>query len=294
MGILSELIAAAGKMPGGGAGGGPNRNLFPTPEPQAILGVNSTVVYGSNVQVAMPINFQLAVGGNLQVCISPNAWQMLCLDGTSEAVVPTGSPDLNRVLGSGLGGNMQFTMGTNANFVLGQSFDVNFGPRRITLDVHNKAGVQACIGTLGQGILFATGAFILVYAIAADDDTRSWIVMIYQFLMQIMILCLMDTQTIYHHMDAIYIMQLNTLYSKDPVQATKDNQPDADAFGITFDGESEFGAVAKYTGIVSVLLLPILLGIGGESRLDTPQPPEAVVDSSGNTIGHVDPGSGAT
>lgn len=295
MGMLSELVAAAGKMPSGGAGGGPNRNLFPTPEPQAILGLNSTVVYGTNVQVATPMNFQLAVGGNLQVCISPNAWQLLCMEGSETDLVPTMTPALNQALGSGLGGNMQFTMGTSANFVLGQSFDVNFGPRRITLDVHNKAGIQACVKALGTKIIIATGVFLLAYAVAADDDLRTWVVIIYQFLMQVMLIALMDTQAIYHHMDAYYKQQLDTIYSKDPVKASQPgNDPDKDAFGTTFTGETEYGAVLLYTGVVTALVLPIILEIGGEMRLATPQPPEAVADNSGNTIGHVVPGSGAT
>jgi|SRR5579871_454442 len=292
---MRMLDQRSARPDGGGFGGGPNRNLFPTPEPQAILGLNSTVVYGTNVQVAMPMNFQLAVGGNLQVCISPNAWQLLCMEGSATDMVPSMTPGLNQALGSGMGGNMQFTMGTSANFVLGQSFDVNFGPRRITLDVHNKAGVQACVQAIGTAILVVTGVFLLAYGVSADDDLRTWVVIIYQFLMQIMLLKLMDMQAIYHHMDAYYKQQLDTIYSADPVKASQPgNDPDKDAFATTFTGETEYGAILLLTGVVTALVLPIILEIGGEARLAAPQPPEAVVDSSGDTIGHVDPGSGAT
>ena len=88
MGTLSARSAAFGGAhgTGGSGGGGPNKNLFPKPEPQAVLGVNSAVVYGSNVQMAFPTNFQLALGTNLQVCINPNAWQTLCMDGGVRAV----------------------------------------------------------------------------------------------------------------------------------------------------------------------------------------------------------------
>jgi hypothetical protein len=83
MTTLSARTMAFDGIPGtGGSGcGGPNKNLYPKPEPQAMLGLNSTVVYGSNVQIAFPTNFQLALGSNLQVCINPNAWQTLYMDG---------------------------------------------------------------------------------------------------------------------------------------------------------------------------------------------------------------------
>jgi hypothetical protein len=195
-------------------------------------------------------------------------------------------PTLNKFLGSGLGGNMQLTLGTSANFVVGQSFDINFGPRRITLDVHNKAGIQACVKEIGKAMMIVTSVFLLAYALAADDDVRSWVVILFQLTMQIMILSLMDTQAIYHHMDAYYKDQLDTIYSKDPSAAAK-GDPDKDAFATTFTGETEFGAVLKYTAIATAMILPVLLEIGGEARLDTPEPPEAVVDSSGTQIGTV-------
>src|SRR5260370_42028704 len=105
------IVSGRSPATGGSGGGGPNKNLYPKPEPQAMLGLNSTVVYGSNVQIAFPTNFQLALGSNLQVCISPNAWQTLY--GEGKLTMPS---EFGRLLGSGLGGNMQLTMGTSANF----------------------------------------------------------------------------------------------------------------------------------------------------------------------------------
>jgi hypothetical protein len=278
MGSLDARTTAFARVPaaGGSGGGGPNKNLFPTPEPQAILGLNSTVVYGSNVQVAFPTNFQLALGSNLQVCISPNAWQTLYAEAGSSPVPPS----LNGLLGSGLGGNMQLTMGTSANFVIGQSFDINLGPRRITLDVHNKTGIQACVRGLGTAIMAVTTVFLIAYPLAADDDARAWIVIAFQFLMQTMLINLMDLQAIYHHMDAYYKNALDTVYSADPDKAAKDNSPDKDAFGTTFTAESEFGAALQVTGVALAMVLPVLLEIRGEVRLDTPDPSETDGGSS--------------
>jgi hypothetical protein len=235
--------------------------------------------------VAFPINFQMALGSNLQVCISPNVLATLFAGGSGPA--PTAPPIVNRFLGSGLGGNMQLTMGTSANFVIGQSFDINVGPRRITLDVHDQTGIQACVKAWGIVIVALSAAFLILYPAIPDDDGRAVWVMLFELAMQISILFLMDTEGIYHHMDGIYKMQLDTLYSADPVQATKDNKPDADAFGKTFTGESTLGGALAVVGVVAAGFLPVFLEIGGESRLDTPDPPEAVVDSSGNQIGTV-------
>ena len=278
------LIPGEAPAGGGSGGGGPNKNLYPRPEPQAVLGLNSSVVYGSNVQIAFPTNFQLALGSNLQVCISPNAWQTLYLDGGLSM------PDeFNRVLGAGLGGNMQLTMGTSANFVMGQVFDINLGPRRITLDVHNKTGIQSCCQILGTVLMAATAIFLIANAAIPDDDWRAATVLIFQGLMQLLILALMDIQGIHKNMEDIYKFQLDILYSANPKQSTIDNKPDADAFTTrnTLSGTSTLLGALEITGIVTAIALPVILGIAGEDRLHTPDPPEAVVDSSGDQIGTV-------
>jgi hypothetical protein len=69
------------------------------------VGLNSVMVYGENLQVAAGLNHQLAVGNNIQICINPLGLA---------AGVPglPAAPALTAALGSGLGGNMQFTVGT--------------------------------------------------------------------------------------------------------------------------------------------------------------------------------------
>lgn len=286
MGTLSARTTVFGEAPGtgGSGGGGPNKELYPKPEPQAVLGLNSAVVYGSNVQIAFPTNFQLALGSNLQVCISPNAWQTLYLDGGLSM------PDeFNRILGGAFGGNMQLTMGTSANFVMGQVFDINLGPRRITLDVHNKTGIQKCGMVLGTILMASAAAFLIANAAADDDDARAAFVLIFQALTQALILALMDIQGIHKYMEDIYKFQLDILYSANPKQATIDNKPDSDAFTNrnTLSGTSTLLGALEVTGIVGAIALPIILGIAGEARLHTPDPPEVVVDASGNQIGTV-------
>jgi hypothetical protein len=260
----------------GGSGGGPNRNLYPKPEPQALLGLNSTVVYGSNIQFAFPINFQLALGSNLQVCISPNAWSTLFANDPS-LTMPA---DITRVLGSGLGGNMQLTMGTSANFVMGQSFDINLGPQRITLDVHNN-NIQTCVKAWGIVIVAATLVFFIAYAAAPDDDARSILCMTFQLLMQAAIIALMDLKKIYTAMDQSFKDTLDGVFGWDPKTKT------GDTFLSKMGGRSTLGEALAVTGVVAALVLPIVLEIGGEVRLTEPDPPQAVVDMSGDQIGTV-------
>lgn len=282
--LTTRTAALGAPDTGGSGGGGPNKNLYPKPEPQAILGLNSAVVYGSNVQIAFPTNFQLALGSNLQVCINPNAWQTLYMDGGLS--MPN---EFNTILGSSLGGNMQLTMGTSANFVIGQVFDINLGPRRITLDVHNKTGIQACCKVLGTAIMAATSVFLIANAATQDDDGRAAIVIGFQILMEALLMGLMDIQGIHKHMDDIYKFTLDILYSANPVKATVDNKPDTDAFTnrSQFSATSTILGALELTGIVGAMALPIILGIAGEDRLHTPDPPEVVVDNSGTPIGTV-------
>ena len=275
MRTLNTIAIAFVRSPAtGGSGGGPNKGLYPKPEPQALLGLNSTVVYGSNFQVAFPINFQMAVGSNLQVCISPNAWATLYGDSPAFTL----PANLNNVLGSGLGGNMQLTMGSSANFVMGQSFDINLGPQRITLDVHNN-NIQPLVKTLGTVAMVAAGVFLIAYAAAPDDDVRSLLCMAFQLLMQGLILALMDTKKIYLAMDKTNQDTLNQAF------ATK-AKPDR-TFADTFGGTSALGEALVVTAVAAAMVLPILMEIGGEIRLAQPDEPDTVVDSGGTEIGTV-------
>jgi hypothetical protein len=251
-------------LTGGSGGGGPDKNIWTQPEPQGLLGLNSTVVYGSNVQVAFPINFQMAFGSNLQICISPNAWRSLYGDAAGTAPSAT-----NRLLGSGMGGNMQLTMGTSANFVIGQSFDINLGPRRITLDVHDKEGIHKCVSVLGTIIIGVAAVFLIAYAAIDDDDGRAALLILFQPAMQILLFLLMDIETIYNKMDAAYKSTLDQVFGWDP------KAPNADqTFAATFSAESTVGSILEATAVVTALCLPFLMDAIGEGKLSsTPAQP---------------------
>lgn len=121
---------------------------MPEPPPIGVLGLNSVVTFGENFQAAAGLNHQLAVGNNIQMCINPLGLV---------AGVPglPASPFLTTALGAGLGGNMQFTIGTSANFVLGQEFDINLGPPKMEISgpYSDHPGTVILCGVLGAASL---------------------------------------------------------------------------------------------------------------------------------------------
>lgn len=276
--VPAARTLTVGRLPGtggGSGGGGPNKATWTPFEPQGLLGLNSTVVYGANVQVAMPLNFQMAVGSNLQVCINPNAWRTLY--GNGSQTVPAG---INSILGSGLGGNMQLTMGSSANLVMGQIYDINLGPRRITLDVHNKTGIQTCVTTVGTAIGIASGIFLAFYGLDQDDDARSISVMMYELLMQTLMMLAMDMQKIYGQMDDA---------AKAALEATFVVGENPGSFTSMMEGpETVLQDALAMTGIVTAMVLPLILEVAGEKKLQVETGIEQVKNDQGQVIGTVD------
>jgi type VI secretion system secreted protein VgrG len=263
----ARTVTVGGIPGGGGSGGGPNQNLWPKGgggvEPTAIAGLNSTVVYGANYQIAAPLNFQMAIGSNLQICINPSSLMSLL---PSIGVPPT-TAAVAEFMGSGLGGNMQLTLGTSANFVIGQSFDINLGPRRIVVDVHDRDPIQTYTKVVSWIIIGIVTIFMVAYALLHDDDDRAILLMGFGLAMQILLLLLMTSQQLYngddkdgHHLYRPLFVTAQT--------ATDDPQlgPYADARWPAMTG-LVVGATAG-----TLIILPPLLEASGETKLDTVPP----------------------
>lgn len=154
------------------------------PDPQSIAGLNSSMVYGENVQFAVGINHQIAVGSNLQLCINPGT---LVSELAGKACAA-----LNGFFGAGgLGGNLQFTIGTNTNITWGRQYTVNMGGESVTYDADQQ--------TVGTKVLCAIiGATCLVYTIAygacSDEDGRATILIIFQIVMDALLAAFMIYQ----------------------------------------------------------------------------------------------------
>jgi type VI secretion system secreted protein VgrG len=185
---VANVLTIGKLLPGGagGSGGGFDAgDTMPEPPPIGVLGLNSVVTFGENFQAAAGLNHQLAVGNNIQMCINPL--------GLAAGVpgLPT-SPFLTSALGAGLGGNMQFTIGTSANFVLGQEFDINLGPPKIEISgpySDHPATVILC-GVLGA----AATAWLILYDALTEDQQRAQLTIAFQALVDGLLIAILGVE----------------------------------------------------------------------------------------------------
>jgi hypothetical protein len=91
-----------------------------------------------------------------------------------------GAPALIAALASGHGGNMQFTVGTSANFVLGQEFDINLGPPKIEISgpYSDHAATVVLCGALGAAAI----AWVILYDTLKEDQQRASLAIKFQAL----------------------------------------------------------------------------------------------------------------
>jgi type VI secretion system secreted protein VgrG len=161
-------LSSGGSTDGGGFDAG---DTIDQPPPKGGVGLHSVTVFGQHHEHEVGLKHELAVGSNIQICINPAGLA---------AGVPggPGAPALTAELGSGLGGDMQFTVGTSANFVLGQEFDINLGPDKIQISGHygDHAATVILCGMLGA-IAIAWG---IVHDTMPDDGLRASLVINFQ------------------------------------------------------------------------------------------------------------------
>jgi type VI secretion system secreted protein VgrG len=224
---IANVLTVGNLIPGGGSGGGEfdEGDAWPHPPPQGIVGINSVVTYGDNFQVACPVNHQLAVGNNFQLCINPF--------GLAAGVPGMQVPEfMQTFLGSGMGGNMQFTVGTSAQFTLGQSFEISIGPPKIEIhqgyDAH--APVNALCGILaGIAVLYVVGyALIPTYSSnpsadkavnqhneQAGDRDRTVTSLAYQLVVDALLTAILTAECALDHVDWLGDDMLKRLFKAD-------------------------------------------------------------------------------
>lgn len=146
---------------------------WPSPDPQSVAGLNSAMVFGENVQCAVGVNHQIAVGSNLQFCINPGTL-ISELAGAKCAA-------LNGFFGAGgLGGNLQFTIGTNTNVTWGRQYTVNMGGEAITYEASQQTvGSKALCAVIGAWCI----AYAIAYGACPNEDGRAGIVIGFQIVM---------------------------------------------------------------------------------------------------------------
>jgi hypothetical protein len=172
------------------------------PDPQSIAGLNSQKVYGENIQFTTGLNHQVALGSNLQLCVNPLVlFDLLNMPGSST---------LAGLWGTGLGGNMQFTIGSNATFTWGRQFDIHMGPEKVeyNLDAHTAFGMAMCC-LIGGACL----AYSICYGLCTDEDERASIVIIFQITIDVLLAALMTQVMYYRGVDIAATDALRTLYA---------------------------------------------------------------------------------
>jgi type VI secretion system secreted protein VgrG len=220
---MSTLVV--GSLPGGGSGGGGPDGFNPmahTP-PAGVPGVNSIMVYGENLQVAVGINNQLAIGSNLQICVNPAA---------IASSLGLETPQLiSGLVGSGVGGNMQLTLGSSANIVLGESFTVNLGKQNFKPNpAEHHAGTEILCGILGALMLL----WVVLYGMAKAEDARVSMVVVFQAFLSVLLMTLMTIEETYARTKEAWDVALGNLFvNKTPdTAASKSGIADA-VLGVT-------------------------------------------------------------
>jgi hypothetical protein len=155
----------------------PGNAIWSAPEPQAVLGLNSSMTYGSQMQFAVPANFQMAIGANYQFLVDPV--------GIMKGMGLTFPNALDALLGSGAYGNIQLTMGTATQLNMGRNYNIDLSPAREQTGFQTNTLSTPVEKGLCIAISIATIAYAVAYGIADDDDSRAILTMIYQGLMAI-------------------------------------------------------------------------------------------------------------
>ncbi len=134
------------------------------------------MVYGENLAVAVGLNHQIAVGSNVQICANPSVIEELL------SIPP--SPFFGRMCGSGLGGNMQFTIGSSTNVVWGRTFNVLIGPTPVNIAETERHPLMRGFSMLIAGVILV---HIIAYGAIQDDNDRATEVIIFQVTMDLLL-----------------------------------------------------------------------------------------------------------
>ncbi len=167
---VSNILTVGKLLPaGGGSGGGDDLGVdweegltVKAPAPTGLFGLNAQTIFGINQQSVVGVNTATCIGGNVQIVLNP--FGLL-----SSKEKPTRI--LDALLGAGLGGNAQFTLGINSQMTLGRQHDVSIGP--IKFERANAVRERKLIIAAGVLLSLLELAYCLVYEITANDQWRA-------------------------------------------------------------------------------------------------------------------------
>ena len=206
------------------------------PDPQSVAGLNSQMVYGENIQFCAGVNHQIAVGSNLQLCINP---------GTLTALM--GGPAcsaLSDFFGAGgLGGNTQFTIGTNTVINWGRQYQVNMGGETITYDASQQtAASKTLCAIIGASCI----AYSIAYGACSDEDGRAAIVILFQVTVDTLLTAFMAYQAVLKNGKQTAHEMVKALYGASSVE----HSSKWESAGVM--------AAAAITGVLGAALTPVV------------------------------------
>jgi hypothetical protein len=185
------------------------------PDPQSVAGLNSAMVYGENIQFATGLNHQIALGSNLQLCVNPGV--------LFDLLEVPGSATLSALWGTGLGGNMQFTIGSSANVTWGRQFQITLGPEQVTIDANShKPFAMAMCTIIGAACL----AYAIAYGLITDENNRATAVIIFQVTIDLLLAAFMTQMMAYKGVEAGLSDGLRALFNA----PTVDHSPVLEGF----------------------------------------------------------------
>ena len=177
--VAAFNVLTVGKLlPSGGSGGGwEEGNPWQLPTPTGLLGVNAQTILGINQQNVFPLNGQVFFGENLQIVLNPLGLLDTGLEEKDEKGDPKNVPGpLAHFLGGGLGGNMQFTFGSNGQLTYGRNFDYSIGPEKAEQSVKAVPVLKG----LCWALVIVEAIYLIAYDVSAgtspytpDDSTGS-------------------------------------------------------------------------------------------------------------------------
>jgi hypothetical protein len=177
----------------------------------------------------------LAFGGLQKLIVDPLGWGMAFAGpGTKDVSVVNPAVEL---LASGAFGSSQIILGTSANVVMGQIYDIIVGPQPIRIRTNTSTGLMVISLIIGGLLIVLSALFLWAYEaigsewdkgnLHADDDKRADLVMVAQEVMQ---LCIFTLIMIYNHhsedLEGPAIRMLETVFfllgsSRDPTTGGK-------------------------------------------------------------------------
>lgn len=260
----------------------PSGAAWTAPQPAAVLGLSSSMVYGTSFASSLPQYLQLATGSQLKICVDPLGFSSAFMKMLDRP--PFASTDL--FLGSGITGNVQLTLGTSANVTLGEVYNIHLGPK--AHDIRNGAGKTHPHCTtfwLGLAIGALAVAFQIAYGLESKDDHRANWVLAFQVTMEVLLATLMTLEGVLGAADDAFTTAIWNLH----VPQKSDSIWEKAGTYLADVGATTGLAVAALAGAIAS---PIL-DSEGESTLQENLQEDAAAAAGPTPKSTGDPGTGA-